>query len=237
MRVADNAALYKSVLKAIGLRHELMVSFMARRHPAEQGCGAHINVSLRDASSGEGVFFDEAEPDCISRTMRHFIGGLHAHVPELFLLFAPHLNSYKRFFPELFTPLNNTWGVNNKTVAFRAINLSRNSARIEVRVSGADLSPHLALAAVVAAGRRGIEEAIEPPPPVVGDGWSVSDAPGPGFPLRFPDAIDRFEASALARELMGDDFVDQFASDRRWQLDEFERAVTDWELKMYAEGV
>lgn len=236
VRIADNAALYKSIAKIVGRQNDALVTFMARRSGTEQGCGAHVNISLRDLDTGEGVFFDADADDRMSATMKQFIAGLHHYLPDLFLLLAPNFNSYRRFQPGLFTPLNNSWGVNNKTVAFRAINLSPSAARVEVRPSGADINPYLALTAVLAAGRKGIEEELRPPEPIVGDGWSV-DPSGPKFPLVFAEAIDRFENSKVAREVLGGDFVAGFVSDRRWQLDLFDRTVTDWELHMFAEGV
>jgi glutamine synthetase len=165
--------------------------------------------------------------------MKHFVAGLLAYVPELFLMLAPHLNSYKRFQPGLFTPLTNTWGINNKTVAFRVITVTPAATRVEFRVAGADVSPHIALMAVIGAGRLGIEQKLELAPPVEGDGWAVKDAPGEKFPVTFAEAIDRFEQSEVAKELLGTGFVAAFVGDRRWQIDQFAKTVTDWELKTF----
>lgn len=155
----------------------------------------------------------------MSATMKHFVAGLQAYVPVLFLMLAPHLNSYKRFQPGLFTPLTKTWGINDKTVAFR--------------VAGADVCAHIALMAVLGAGRLGIEQKLELAPPVEGDGWAVKDAPGEKFPVTFAEAIDRFEQSEVAKELLGTGFVAAFVGDRRWQIDQFAKTVTDWELKTF----
>jgi len=236
VRIADNAALYKNVAKVLARRHGFMMSFMARWHPEQQGCGAHFNVSLTRADDGRPVFFDPEGRDGVADELRWFVGGLHAYLPELFALLAPNVNSYKRFVPGLFTPLNNTWGIDNKTVAHRVLVSTAASARVETRLAGADVSPHLGLLAVLLAGRTGIAERREPPPPVSGNGWAVEDLPGPPLPLRMEDAIGALEASALARNNLGGSFVEAFVSDRRWQLERFGRAVTDWELQMYAEG-
>lgn len=233
LRIADDAALYRAVAKLAGRRHGRLLSFMARRHGDHQGCGAHMNLSLRSRSNGESAFFDPDEPDRLSATARHFIGGLVRYLPELFLLLAPNLNSYKRFRPELFTPLSNTWGIDNKTVAFRVVNTNPATARVEVRFAGADLCPHLGLAAVLAAGRLGVEQEIEPPASVNTSGWDVTDQAERTFPLRFEDAIERLAGSAVAGQAFGEDFVSNFVGDRRWQLTQFEDAVTDWELKMF----
>jgi glutamine synthetase len=233
LRVADNAALYKAAAKLVAARHGACVSFMARRSEAEQGCGAHINVSLRDRNSGETAFYDPDAPDQLSPTLRHFVAGLCRYLPELFLLLAPRLNSYKRLQPGLFTPVNNTWGINNKTVAYRVVNPSAAATRVEVRPAGADVCPHLALLAVSAAGRLGIEQQLDLPEPVTGSGWALKSLPEPDLPLSFEAAIERFAASDLAREVTSDVFVDHFVGDRKWQLDTFSRTVTDWELAMF----
>lgn len=236
LRIADNAALYKNVAKLLARRHGFMMSFMARWHPEQQGCGAHFNVSLRERDSGRPVFFDAGRDDRVSDVLRHFVGGLHAYLPELLLLLAPNLNSYKRFVPGVFTPLNNSWGIDNKTVAHRVLVDSPESARVEMRLAGADVSPHLGLLAVLLAGRRGMEQRLEPPPPVAGNGWAAEAPPGPVFPDTFGAAIAGFAQSELARDNLGAEFVTAFVGDRRWQLERFSRAVTDWELRMFAAG-
>jgi len=233
MRIADNAALYRAVAKLAGRRHDRLVSFMARRHGEQQGCGAHLNLSLRSVAGQEGVFYDPAGPHCLSIVAHQFIAGLIRYLPELFLLLAPNLNSYKRFRPNLFTPLSNTWGLDNKTVAFRALNTGPATARVEVRFAGADLCPHLGVAAVLAAGRRGIEQGLQPPNPITGSGWDIQDAPGEGFPLDFHSAINRLDESEFAREAFGEGFVDNYVGDRRWQLEQFAQVVTDWEIRMF----
>lgn len=233
LRIADSAALYRSVAKIVAARHGVYVTFMARRSDREQGCGAHINVSLRDNRSHETAFYDSSRDDRLSDTMRHFIGGLSRYLPELYLLLAPHLNSYKRYQEGLFTPLTNTWGINNKTVAFRALNATPAACRVEIRPAGADISPHLALLAVTAAGRLGIEQKIEPPAGVEKSGYAVEQPDGPPLPLRFEEAIDRFEASSVAKEITSEGFHAAFVGDRRWQVESFARTVTDWELAMF----
>ncbi len=234
-RIADNAGLFKWTMKAIAARHGLMASFMARRNTEGQGCGSHINLSLRD-SDGKPAFHDAKAPDLMSDTMRWFLGGLQQYIPELFLLHAPNLNSYRRYQPGLFTPLANLWGINNKTVAFRAVNVNPGATRIESRLPGADINPHLALLGMLVAGRKGIEEKIEPDSAFEGDGWSVEDSPERAFPLEFSSAITRFKESKVAREVLGDAFVDCYVAGRQWQLDELASTVTDWEIRTFIEG-
>jgi glutamine synthetase len=233
IRIADNAALYKSVSKIIAARHGMYISFMAKVNNDGMGCGAHINISLRKKGTKESAFYDESQADNLSYVMKYFLGGLNRYLPELFLLLAPHLNSYKRYRPGLFTPLNNTWGINNKTVAFRAINVSPGATRIEVRNAGADMCPHLALLAVLAAGRMGIEQEITPPTPVETNGYAIENPEGPTLPLNFEESIQRFDGSEIAREVTSPGFVNAFVSDRRWQQEQYSNVVTDWEIATF----
>ncbi len=234
LRIADNAGLYKAAAKIVAARHNAYVSFMARRSETDQGSGAHINVSLKDRASGEGVFFDADAEYRLTGTARHFIGGLLTYLPELFLLLAPNLNSYKRFAPGIFTPLNNSWSINNRTVALRVSNETAGATRVEVRPAGADVCPHLALLAVCLAGRLGIEEKIEPPAPLTGNGWAETDTGASPFPLEFGAAIEAFAVSAVAKTHIGDGFVADFVTDRKWQQETFAATVTDWEIRTFS---
>jgi glutamine synthetase len=233
VRIADNAGLYKAVAKLVAARHGAYASFMARRSATEQGCGAHINVSLKDASGGAGAFFDAQAEHRLTSAALHFIGGLLRYLPELILLLAPNLNSYKRFVPGLFTPLNNSWSINNRTVALRVSNETPGATRVEIRPAGADVCPHLALLAVCLAGRLGLEEQIEPPAPLTGNGWADAETGAPPFPVEFTAAIEAFDSSAIARGHLGDGFVDDFVGDRRWQLRAMAGTVTDWEVRTF----
>ena len=233
VRIADNAGLYRAVAKLVAARHDAYVTFMARRSGHEQGCGAHINVSLKDLDSGEGRFHDAGSENCLTDAARYFIGGLLRYLPELFLLLAPNLNSYKRFVPGIFTPLNNSWSINNRTVALRVSNATPASTRVEVRPAGADVCPHLALLAVCLAGRLGLEGKLEPPPPLTGNGWAEEETGAAPLPLAFTTAIDAFDGSKVARAHLGNGFVDDFVGDRRWQIDAFARTVTDWEIRTF----
>ncbi len=234
LRIADNAGLYKAAAKIVAARHDAYVSFMARRSEKDQGCGAHINLSLKDRESGEGVFYDADAEHRLTGTALHFIGGLLTYLPELFLLLAPNLNSYKRYAPGIFTPLNNSWSINNRTVALRVSNETPAAARVEVRPAGADVCPHLALLAVCLAGRLGIEQKLEPPAPLTGNGWAETDTGAPAFPLEFGSAIEAFAESEVARTHIGEGFVADFVNDRKWQQETFAATVTDWELRTFS---
>lgn len=235
LEAADRAGLMKAVTKVVARRHDLLASFMAMLRSQAQGCGAHINLSLVDAA-GSPAFHNSRDPAALPPVLLHFIGGLQRWLPELMLLLAPNLNSFRRFQPGLFTPLTNTWAINNKTVAFRVVNSSPESARIECRLAGADVNPHLALLAILACGCRGIAEACQPTTAVVGDGWVQEEPTVPTFPDGFDAAIERFEQSSFARELFDPAFIACFVAGRRWQLRSLAQTVTDWEIQTFAEG-
>lgn len=235
LEAADRAGLLKAVTKVVARRHQLTASFMAMLRAGAQGCGAHLNLSLTDAA-GVAVFHDAEAPSRPTPILAHFLGGLQRWLPELMLLLAPNLNSYRRFQPGLFTPLTNSWAINNKTVAHRVVNRDPGRARIECRLPGADVNPHLGLLALIACGRKGIETACMPTAPVTGDGWAQQADDVPGFPITFDDAIGRFERSSLAREIFDESFIRCFVAGRRWQQTALAQTVTDWEIATFAEG-
>lgn len=232
--IADNAVLARSLAAILAHREQRLACFMARVSPSLQSAGAHLNLSLWRMSDGDNAFFD---PRGASAAQRAFIAGLQGHLPELFVLCAPTVNSYKRFAPDSIAPRANAWGVNNKTVAYRAVVDDAEHARLEVRVPGADANPYLVLAAVLAAGRRGLEEALQPTAMCTGDAACATSPAGPLFPADFPAAVAHWRGSALAAQCFGPAFVDAYARSRQWQWQRYNATVTDWELQHYARMV
>lgn len=234
LTIADNAVLARSLAAILAAREQRLACFMARLAPGLQSAGAHLNLSLwRD---GRNVFFDDGG-DHGSATLRAFIAGLQAEVPGLFVLCAPTINAYKRFAPDSIAPGRNCWGVNNKTVAYRVVEDDAEHARVEIRVPGADVHPHLVLCAMLAAGRHGIEQGLAPTAPCLGDGADQSAPAAAPFPRDLASATAAWRASAGAARLFGAEFVDAYARSREWQLQRFASAVTDWELQHYARSV
>jgi glutamine synthetase len=150
------------------------------------------------------------------------------------LMYAPNVNSYKRFVAGSWAPTSATWGFENRTAAVRAIAGSPSACRLENRVPGADVNSYLGFAASLAGGLHGIERALEPPPPIEGNAYAQE---APALPRTLDEAVERFAASALAREYFGDAFVDQYAAMRRWEVEQHRRAVSDWERARYFEQV
>lgn len=232
LEAADRAVLFKSAAKEIGQRFGIMPSFMAKWNDKLPGCSGHTHVSLWRGD--DNAFFDASDPHRASPIMRSFVAGLLRALPDILPLFAPTVNSYKRLVDGYWAPTKPTWGLDNRTVAARVIPGTAKSTRIEFRVPGSDINPYLAVAGTIAAGLWGISEGLElTEPPVVGSAYAESSVPR--LPRNLYEATSRMEQSRLARELLGDRFVDHFVATRHWEWQKFQDAVTDWETRRYFE--
>ncbi len=232
---ADRAALFKTFTKIAAQRRGWMASFMAKWSNKWPGCGGHMHMSLRDKKTGKPVFFDAKKQHKMSDTMRWFLGGQQALMPELLCMSASTVNSFSRLVPGYWAPTNATWGVENRTTALRVIPGSEKSQRIEYRIAAADINPYLAMAAAIGSGLWGIENKIEPTKIVEGNAYTQEFPEKMRLPSTLTEAAGRLRASKAARKLFGDDFVDHYAQSREWEEREFRKAITDWELARYFE--
>ncbi len=228
---ADKAALFKTAIKEIAARHGVIPTFMAKWNVDLPGSSGHLHQSLCSTRDGTNLFFEDGHA---SSLMRHYIGGLVSFLPELMAMIGPTINSYKRTVPGTWAPINATWGEDNRTTAIRTIAGSQKSTRIELRLSAADMNPYLAMAASLAAGLEGIERKLEPPAPVINGYASADSAP---LPHDLAQATALFRQSPVARKWFGEEFVEHYAATREWELRQFQRAVTDWELARYFESI
>jgi glutamine synthetase len=229
LRAADKAALFKTAVKEIAHRHGVMPCFMAKWNASLPGCSGHVHLSLWDGQ--KNVFSDGAGG--MSKAMEHAIGGQLALMPELTAVIAPTVNSYKRMVEGAWAPTTATWGVENRTTALRAIPGSAKSTRIEYRQAAADMNAYLSFAAVIGAALWGMEHGLTPPPPVKGNAYAAADAPR--LPRSLAAATAALRASGAAREILGPEFVEHYARTREWEVRQFDRAVTTWELERYFE--
>jgi len=232
VHAADKAALFKTAVKEIAARRDLIPTFMAKWNSELPGSSGHLHQSLWDAEKHTNLFHAPGE-DGMSTMMRHYIAGLVANMPELAAVICPTINSYKRTVPGAWAPVNATWAIDNRTTAVRAIPGGSKSTRVELRLSGADINPYLAMAASLAAGLDGIERKLELPPPSV-NAYTGEAAP---LPHTLAAATRLFQESKMARRWLGDEFVDHYAATREWEVRQFDKAVTDWELARYFESV
>jgi glutamine synthetase len=224
MVTADNHAVYKNSAKEIAAQHGKAITFLAKYNERE-GSSCHIHLSLR-GQDGSLVFWDD---DTGGRTALydHFVAGVLATAADFTLLYAPNINSYKRFAEGSFAPTAIAWGLDNRTCAVRLVGRGA-GARMENRVPGADVNPYLALAAMIAGGLHGIEQELPLPSELTGNAY-VADAPRVPSTLR--DAADAFASSEVAAEAFGEEVVEHYTNAARVELAAFDAAVTDWERR------
>jgi glutamine synthetase len=219
LRTADEHAIYKNGAKEIAAQEDYSITFMAKFNERE-GSSCHIHCSLADAESGANVFAgDQAMFD-------HFVAGQLACLREMTLMFAPYVNSYKRFVEGSFAPTAVAWGHDNRTCAMRVVGHGE-ALRVENRLPGADINPYLALSAMIAAGLHGIDTELPLEPPLEGNAYQ-SDAPR--VPTNLYEARDLFGASEVAREAFGSEVVDHYLNRARIELEAAEATVTDFDL-------
>ena len=233
LRAADKAALFKTAMKLVAGRLGYSVTFMAKWNAALPGSSGHLHQSLWRGD--QNAFFDARAKHKLSSVAEHYLGGQLALMPELTALVSPTINSYKRYVPGVWAPLNASWGIENRTCAIRAIPASSKSTRLEHRQPAADINPYIAIAATLAAGLWGIEQQTAPAAAVEGDAAARSDCAA--LPRTLREATQRLSESSHARSLLGDRFVDHYVRTRDWECRQYERAVTEWELARYFEIV
>jgi glutamine synthetase len=228
LEMADRHVVYKQCLKETADRQGVSVSFMAKYAADRAGSSCHVHLSLwRD---GSNIFAGGVDAE----ELRWFVGGCIAHVADVMVLFAPTVNSYKRYVDGSWAPTRVAWSYDNRTAGFRVVGRG-DSVRVECRLPGADCNPYLALAGLAAAGLDGIVNRIEPPERFVGDVYAASELERVPGTLR--DATDAFAASAFAKDAFGPEVVEHYTHFFRTEQAAFDAAVTDWERRRYFERI
>lgn len=222
LETADNHTIYKNGAKEIADRHGKSLTFMAKFDQRE-GNSCHIHLSVRGAD-GEPVMAGDGEHG-FSPLMGHWIAGVLATLREFTLLYAPTINSYKRYAKGSFAPTGVAWGVDNRTCALRVVGHGA-SLRVENRVPGGDVNPYLAIAAIIAGGLHGIENELPLPAPLTGNAYDSDVA---HLPTTLREAAALFEQSDIARAAFGDDVVSHYLNQARIEVEAYDAAVTDWE--------
>ncbi len=242
LRAADKAALFKTHMKSLATRHGLAVTFMAKWSHDLPGSSGHIHQSLWTTSAPghastppRNVFHDDAAESKLSTIARQYLAGQLALMPELTALYSPTVNAYKRYVPGVWAPLTASWGVENRTSAIRAIPGGPGSTRLEYRQTAADINPYIAMATCLAAGLHGIENKLVPPPAGTGDTSASPDHAS--LPRTLKEATASLKESKGARAILGEAFVDHYVRTREWEVRQYERVVTDWELRRYFESI
>jgi glutamine synthetase len=234
LTMADRHAIYKNGAKEIAALAGRSITFMAKYSMDEVGSSCHLHSSVWTADGTRSLMWDADAPDHMSDTMRGWLGGIIATGSEFAWLFAPYVNSYKRYQPESWAPTALAWGRDNRTCGYRLVGHG-SAFRMESRVPGADVNPYLAYAATIAAGLHGIEQGIEPGAAFAGNAYA--DESLARVPHTLVDAIAALESSAAARAAFGDEVHHHLVNTARQEWNSFNRVVTDWERRRNFEQI
>jgi len=232
--MADRNTIYKNGAKEIADKHGRSLTFMAKYAMDEVGSSCHVHSSLWDKRGKKSLMWDPKGEHNMSDTFRHWLGGLVHCSRELSLLFAPTVNSYKRFQPDSWAPTAIAWGADNRTCGLRLVGHGQ-GYRVESRIPGADVNSYLAFAGVVAAGLYGIEHKLEPGDPFVGNAYTDTDVER--IPSTLVEAIELFRTSEVALEAFGPEVHHHLLNHAEQEWLAFNRAVTDWELRRNFEQI
>jgi glutamine synthetase len=233
LEMADRAVIYKNACKEIAALNGRSLTFMAKYDHAEAGSSCHVHSSLWDDDGRHSLMWDD-DTHSSSKLFGSYLGGLLASARELSLLFAPFVNSYKRYQADSWAPTAIAWGHDNRTTGLRCVGHG-DGHRVECRIPGADANPYLAFAATIAAGLAGVDAGLDAGPPFEGNAYAATDLPR--VPTSLTEAIALFDESDLARSAFGDDVHHHLLNTARQELAAFERVVTDWERRRNFERI
>lgn len=231
LRAADDAWLFKMLVKGLARRHGFAASFMAKPYEDYPGSGLHTHFSVLD-QSGKNVF-DNGGPEGTD-LMKNAVAGCISAMPGSALVFAPHLNSYDRLVPGNHAPTGVSWAYENRTSSIRIPSGSSSARRIEHRVSGGDVNPYLMLAAVLGAAITGIEDGATPPPPVTGNAY---DADLPQIPDNWQAAIDAFESDPYVARIFAPEMIRNLVLTKRQELHYMQELTPEERVIIYLDTV
>ena len=231
LRAADDAILFKRLVRGVARKHGFAATFMAKPYGARAGSGFHVHFSLLD-EGGENVFDNGGEEG--TDVMLSAVAGLLATMQENSLTFAPHENSFRRLLPGAHAPTSIAWGYENRTAAIRIPGGNHKARRIEHRVAGADANPYLVLTSILGGALIGIERKLDPAPAIVGDAYSLDL---PHLPLDWASSIEAFEDGEFVPEMFSKRLQKMLVECKTQELKRFARHVTDFEYHSYLEVV
>ena len=224
LSVADQSLMYKRCVREAANRRNVVATFMAKPIQQQPGSSMHIHASILNRD-GHNLFQSKSETQ--SKYLQHFVGGIQRYLPESLLFFLPNINSFRRA-NSLQSNVNIHWGEYNRTVGIRIPDKARSpAARIELRVPGSDANPYLAFAALLLAGLNGLNQKIEPLPPVRVH-FEDSDT---GLPTHIEDALTRMNESTMLRETMGNQFIDLYIATKMTELENHRHVISQWERR------
>ncbi|ESZ30388.1 MULTISPECIES: glutamine synthetase family protein [unclassified Mesorhizobium] len=223
IELADQVFMFKRTIREAALKHEIYATFMAKPIQGQPGSAMHIHQSIIDKKTGQNIFSaaDGSETD----DFFHFIGGMQKHVPNALVMFAPYVNSYRRLTQAASAPVNNKWGYDNRTTAFRVPRSDPAARRVENRIPSSDANPYLALAASLACGLIGITNKIKAEPPVL----TTANADEIDLPRGLLEAVDLFEGDEELCAHLGKSFAATYAAIKRAEFETFMEVISPWE--------
>ena len=227
LKAADHAAMFKRVVRGVARKHDMRASFMSKPYLDNAGSGLHIHMSLID-QHGNNIFDgggDFGTQECLSQNLKAAIAGLLEIQPEAMIFFAPNINAFRRYVPNIFVPTVPSWGMENRSVAVRIPKSGPKSRRIEHRVAGADANPYLLLAALLAGVHFGMTEQLEPGPEWQGN---ASDKLSGQIPFNLESAISKVKKSEILKSYMGDKYIEAYTQCKLLEYQVFkERNIED----------
>lgn len=231
---ADNAALFKASVKEIANNHGITASFMAKWNASLPGCSGHLHQSLHLGETGQNLLFEEGE---LNELGKHFLAGQLFCLPYILPMYAPTINSYKRYIKGSWSATTVSWGKENRTTAIRVVpSRKAENSRIEMRVPGADANPYLSISAALASGLYGIKHKLSLD--ITGsEGSEYEGSQNAPLPHSLETAIEKMKSSDIPCELFGATFVEHFLVTREWECEQYKVAVTDWERRRYLETI
>ena len=223
VELADQVFMFKRTIREAALKHDTYATFMAKPIQGQPGSAMHIHQSVVDKKTGRNIF--SAEDGSESDAFFHFIGGMQKHVPNALVMFAPYVNSYRRLTQAASAPVNNKWGYDNRTTAFRVPRSDPAARRVENRIPSSDANPYLALAASLACGLIGLTKKLEAEPPVL----TTANEDEIDLPRGLLEAVDLFEGDEELAAVLGKAFTTTYAAIKRAEFETFMEVISPWE--------
>lgn len=223
LQLADQVFLFKRTIREAALNHGIYATFMAKPMEGKPGSSMHIHQSIIDITTGKNIF--TAHDGTPTEQFFQFIGGMQFYIPKLLIMLAPYVNSYRRLAPDMACPVNNAWGYDNRTTAFRVPESDPDSRRIENRLPSSDANPYLAIAASLAAGLLGIEGSLVPADPT--DETVNEDEVT--LPRSLLDAVALFEEEPAFQHMFDQEFIANYCGIKRGEFETFMEVISPWE--------
>jgi len=224
LHLADQITVFKRTMREASLKHDVAATFMAKPITDQPGSAMHIHQSVVDIKTGKNLFSDA--DGGMSQLFLNHIGGLQKYIPELLPLFAPNVNSFRRFLPDTSAPVNVEWGEENRTVGLRVPEATPQNRRVENRLAGADANPYLVLAASLLCGYMGMVEDLKPSAPVKGRAYERRNL---RLPITIEHALERMEACKAAEKYLGEKFMRGYVAVKRAEHENYKRVISSWE--------